>query len=69
MNSDLESLAPFIAISSAIIFGAVMWFVLTKFVGVDTAIAAGIGALLGGTEYFLLRFAFGKVIQAQNRDN
>jgi len=65
LNSEFERLAPFLALFSAVVFGAIIWFVLVKFANFDQAMAAGIGAILGGVDYFMLRFVFNKAIQAQ----
>ncbi|MDA8708519.1 hypothetical protein N9M10_04015 [Hellea sp.] len=53
------------ALFSAVVFGAIVWFVLVEFTNLDQAMAAGIGAILGGADYFMLRFVFNKAIQAQ----
>lgn len=68
MNSDLKTLSPFIALSSAIIFAVIIWFVLTRFVGFNSALAAGIGMLFGATEYFVLRYVFSMIAKQQDHD-
>ena len=66
MNSDSEKLGPFIAISSAIIFGAIIWFVLVKFAHMEQAMASGIAIFVGGADYFLLRFVLSKSSQVKD---
>lgn len=68
MSGDLKTIGPFIAISSAIIFAVIIWFVLTRYVGFDFAKAAGVGVFFGGTEYFVLRYVFSTIAKQQDRD-
>lgn len=68
MTTNLKTLGPFIALSSAIIFAAIIWFVFTRIVGLDSKLAAGIGVLFGATEYFVLRYVFSTIAKQQDRD-
>lgn len=66
MNSELKNLAPFIALSSAVFFTAIIWFVLVKFANMEQAMAGGIAILAGGADYFLLRFVLTKSSQIED---
>ena len=66
MNSELKNLAPFIALSSAVFFTAIIWFVLVKFANMEQAMAAGIAIFVGGADYFLLRFVLSKSSQVKD---
>lgn len=69
MNAQFERLAPFIALSSAIILAAVLYFVLSNYTALDQAMSTGLAMLIGGANYFLLRFVFAKAAQSNTRDN
>lgn len=49
-------MATVLAASSGLVFAVVIWFVLTRYFGIETTMAAAIAALIGGAEYFVLRY-------------
>jgi len=55
-KTQYTSIATLLAASSGLIFAVVLWFVLTSFFSLEGGLASAIAVLIGGTEFFVLRY-------------
>ena len=45
-----------LALMSGVVFSVVIWFVLSRVFNMDYSLAAALGVIVGGIEYFVLRY-------------
>lgn len=45
-----------LALMSGVVFSVVIWFALSRVFNMDSSLAAALGVIVGGIEYFVLRY-------------
>ena len=55
-KTEYSAIPTIFAALSGLLFAVGIWFLLTRYLSVDASLAAGISALIGGAEYFAIRY-------------
>ena len=45
-----------LALMSGVVFSVVIWFALSRVFNMDSSLATALGVIVGGIEYFVLRY-------------
>lgn len=60
LKTEYTPASALLAAASGVLFAVVLWFVLTRFFSLEGGLASVIASILGGAEFFVLRYALSR---------
>jgi len=60
--------ATLLAASGGLVCAIIIWFVFSRYFGLQSSIAGTIGGVIGGVEYFVLRYILSQKYMPRDKD-